>query len=100
MDGQYVDLEMDDDDVSEGLKAYPGIERSGPQYPPELCFCLTDKVLEKMGLDSQDAKQGGIIHIHAFARITSVNHSDYGSRIECSMIAMKIEDESLEDEEN
>lgn len=93
-------MELDDEDKLDA--AMPIQMADKPNYPYGLCFCLTDKELAKLELDPHDAIEGGIIHIHALARIKHVSHTDDSTTGKCSRIECQIEDLSIEseDEEN
>jgi hypothetical protein len=71
-----------------------------PDVPPGLCICLTETELQKLELDS-DCDVGDYLHGRFMARVTSVNKSESGGgarcRIELSLIAMNLENESTED---
>ncbi len=90
-------MELDDDeDRYEGL---PAIAENppGPEYPSELCICLTDRVLDKMGMDD-DLEKDDLIHLFAMVKVTSVKKIDDCTRIECQIVAMGAEEEMSETE--
>lgn len=71
------------------------------QYPYGLQITLTHAELEKMDLDPADAVVGGMIHLHALARIVSASiDANEGGNTCC--IRLQIEDMCVEseDEEN
>lgn len=72
-----------------------------PDYPYGLRICLTEKELSKLDLDPSSAEVGGIVHMHAIARITHVSHTDSPMGYDCR-IEVQIEDLCVEseDEEN
>lgn len=92
-----VSLELDDD---EQYDAVP-IMGAKPRFPYGTRISLTEKELEKMKLDHADAVVGGMIHLHAMARITSVSENDTDQG-KCCRIELQIEDMCVEseDEEN
>lgn len=76
----------------------PSIEHT-PDVPPGLCICLTEAELTKLDLDDE-CEVGDLLHCMIMARVTSILKNDGPSgkkcRIELSVIAMSIEDESTE----
>lgn len=70
-------------------------------YPYGLCISLTHDELEKLGMDA-DCEVGDVLHMHCFAKVTSVNKRDTGAgpecRIELQITHISAEDESEEDE--
>ncbi len=92
-------MELDDEDQFDMVPVSPGMAK--PLYPYGLRITLTDKELEKMDLDHSEAFVGGIIHLHAMARITSVSENDTDQG-KCCRIELQIEDMCVEseDEEN
>ncbi len=47
-----------------------------PVYPSGLSICLCDDELEKLKLDPDQLKRGDILHLSAFAKITSISSTD------------------------
>lgn len=95
-------MKLDDEDLMEGVSApFPLSTMDRPEYPYGLQITLTDKELEKMDLDVADAEAGGIVHLHAMARIISVSQEDLRGK-KCCCIRLQIEDMCVEseDEEN
>ena len=97
--GPLVDMEMTDDEKLD--RAIPEMP-SKPDYPWGLRISLTEKELEKLGLDA-DCDIGDLIDIRAFAVVTSVskNKMDSGEesvRVELQIEKMCVEDELSEDE--
>jgi hypothetical protein len=73
------------------------------EYPYGLNICLTDRELAILDLDPEDACIGGIVHMHALARITavSINSGKDGKRcrVELTLENLAIESEDAEAEE-
>lgn len=97
-----VSMKMDAE--APGERAYDAVVPSmieKQEYPWGLQLTLTHKELEKMDLDPADAVIGGMIHLHAMARITSVS-MDQGTNGKSCCIRLQIEDMCVEseDEEN
>lgn len=94
-----VSLELTDEEKIDTLMPIPMAER--PEYPFGLRISLTHRELEKMNLDPAEACVGGLVHLHAMARITAVSMEDRGERKECRL-ELQIEDMCVEgeDEEN
>lgn len=91
----YVDMELDDDRTSDMVTAYPAMKDRGPQYPYGLRICLDEASLKRLKFDHGDFRVGGILHLHAFARVSSV--SDDSPRVELQLTDLKIESEDAED---
>lgn len=96
-----VSLELDDEDKLDMVCPMPMSER--PRFPYGTKICLTDKELAKLNLDPKDAFVGGMVHIHAMARITSASCEDteggQRSRVELQIEDMCIESEDEENDE-
>ena len=96
-----TDMEMDDDAKLDA--AVPTLAMR-PDYPYGLRITLTDKELEKMGLDHEEAEVGGTVHLFGMAEITSVSKTDDGNgkccRVELQIQKLGIESEDAENEEN
>jgi len=98
---QMVDMELDDEDKMD--LAPPDIMVK-PKYPPGLRIYLTEKEFDKLGLDHEEAEVGGMVHLHAMGRITSVSSNeveggDPNCRVEIQIEDLEIESEDEEDEE-
>lgn len=95
-----VSLEMDDEDVLDMACPIPIDVANRPKYPYGTQIVLTDKELAKLGCDAGEAFVGGMIHIHAMARITSVSSTDTSDgkrdRVELQIEEMCIEGEDAE----
>lgn len=72
------------------------------EYPYGLCISLSEKDLEKLDLDDE-VEAGDFLHGAFMAKVTSITHSssenNKGCRIELQIVAMGIEDESTEYED-
>ena len=72
-----------------------------PDVPYGLCITLTDRELEKLDLDD-DCDVGDLVHLFAMGKVTSVSKNDgpmgCSCRVEISLIALRVEDESTEEE--
>ena len=89
-------------------KEYPYLATTGEvsnanKYPYGLCISLSQAELDKLGLEG-DCSAGDMIHLCAFARVTSVSQreevdGDLKSRIELQITHLGIENESTENEE-
>lgn len=90
-----VSLELTDEEKHETLMPIP-MDR--PDYPFGLRICLTDREMEKMDVDPAEACVGGLVHLHAMARITSVS-SDERDGKKCCRVEMQIEDMCIEGED-
>jgi len=89
-------MEMDDDDKLDAAMPIAMPER--PDYPYGLRICLTEKELEKLGLDCEEAVEGGIFHGHFLARICCVTKTDQNGDKSCRIEA-QIEDLAIESED-
>ena len=61
-------------------------------------ICLTHAELDKLNLDMSEVEIGGIFHMHALARITSVSQTD-GPDGPCCRVEAQIEDMAIESED-
>lgn len=76
------------------------------KFPYGLSISLTEKELEKLGLDD-DVEAGDYLHCVMMAKVTSVHHHhtdtedgvDRGCRVEMQIVAMAVEDENTEYED-
>lgn len=98
-----VSLELDDEDQLDAVMPMPMADR--PRWPFGTRMSLTDKEMGKMKLDPSEAFVGGLIHLHAMARITSVSQNDtpdgqcFRMEIQCESMCIESEDEENEEEE-
>lgn len=95
---KLVDMELSDENKIDVAMPIPMPNR--PDYPYGLRLCLTEKELDKLGLDA-DCEIGDVIDLRAFAVVTSisVNESDGGTckRVELQVQKLAIEDEAREE---
>lgn len=95
-----VSLELDDDDILDMACPIDIPMSNRPKFPYGTQIVLGDRELEKLGCDVGDAFVGGMIHIHAMARITSVSQNDTAdgkkSRVELQLESMCVEGEDVE----
>lgn len=72
-------------------------------YPYGLRICLTEVELEKLGFSVDDLAVEDMVHLHAFATVTSVseNSTDKGKtcRVELTLTHISAEDEEEENQE-
>ena len=80
---------------AEKAEAYAPVMPAGPDVPPGLCICLTERELERFGVDD-DVEVGDLLHLMIMVQATSVHKEDGTCRIEASIIAGRVEDESTE----
>lgn len=66
-----VSLELDDESKLDAIMPMPMPDR--PDYPFGTQICLTDREIRKMGIDPDDFVKGGLVQIHATARVTSTS---------------------------
>lgn len=96
-------MEMDDEDMMDMACPMPIDLKNRPKFPWGLKICLTQSEVDKLEIDPEDAFVGGIVHLHALARITSVSCEQTEGGPSCR-IELQIEDMALplesEDEEN
>lgn len=99
------DMELEDEEVLD-CPAPADCERA--KYPYGLRISLTEKELEKLDIDPDEAFVGGICHLHALAKITSVSKNETqdadgdpheNCRIELQICAMAVESEDEENDE-
>ena len=96
-----VSMEYDDEDKLDAAGPFP--LPSKPDFPYGLQICLTEKEFRKLDLDPSEAFVGGICHLHALARITSVSANDGASgsscRVEMVLEYLSVESEDQENDE-
>ena len=100
-----TDMELDDDAI---LDCVVPMDCERPKYPYGLRICLTEKEMEKLDIDPSEAFVGGMVHLHALAKITSVscNETEGGdgetnenARVEMQICYLAIESEDEENEQ-
>lgn len=93
------DMELDDEDKLDAMM--PIAMSKKPDYPFGLRISLSEKELEKLGVDPAEAYVGGTVHLFAMAEITSVSKTEDGNG-DCCRVEMQIQKLGVEseDEEN
>ena len=71
------------------------MQSMAPDVPSGLCLRITDRELEKLGLDD-DVEVGDLLHLRIMVQATSVHKTEAGCTIEAAIIAGVVEDESHE----
>lgn len=92
-------MELDDDAVADMPTPIDIPMSQRATFPYGLRICLTDKELEKMGIDVSDAKIGGMMHMHAMGRVTSVS-SEAREGGKSERLEIQIEDLCIECEDD
>jgi hypothetical protein len=100
---KLTDMELDDEDkLDMCLPCGPGEKPKGPEYPWGLRISLSEKELEKLGLDVKDASVGDMIDMRAFAVVTSISQDERDGkkscRVELQIQKLAIENEMQEDD--
>jgi hypothetical protein len=96
---RYRDMKNEEDeDEDDHLRLKP----IQSEYPHGLSISLTEKELEKLDL-CEEVEVGDFLHGAFMAKVTSVSSHSHeggkGMRIELQIVAMAIEDESVEAED-
>ena len=95
---KLTDMELSDDDkMDECFPCGPDMKPKGPDYPWGLRISLTDKELDKLGLDAKDADCGDVIDMRAFACITSISYDDRDGK-KCCRVELQIQKLAIENE--
>jgi hypothetical protein len=89
-------MEYDDSDKLDAVMPIPMPDK--PDFPFGLRICLTEKELEKLGLDHTEAEVGGMVHGHFMANITSVSAEQRDGNDTCR-VELQIQALSIEAEE-
>lgn len=73
-----------------------------PEFPWELRIALTEKTMEKLGLDPASAMQamGGIVHGHFMGRVTSTSQNQQVDGDMCSRVEIQIEALAIDSEDD
>ena len=87
-------MELDDDAKMDTVTPYPMPTK--PDFPYGLRISLTEKEFEKLGIDEKSAEVGGIFHLHAMARITSVSENKNEDGSVCCRVEAQIENMSID----
>lgn len=88
-------MEMDDEDKLDFSSPLP---MARPDFPCGLRICLTEKELDKLGVQPTAEAVGNLVHLFAMARVTSLSHHTNDAGDDCCRVELQIEDLSLEDE--
>lgn len=98
---KMVDMALPAEEAKEDCMPCPMPDNGGPRYPYNLCICLTDNELDKLGLDAS-CDVGDTIRFNAEAKVTSVscNETQDGkcNRVELQITALGIDGMTEEDE--
>lgn len=89
-------MAMDDEESFDAPMPIPMADK--PEYPYGLRICLTDIEMTKLGIDPAEAMQGigGVVFLHALARITSASMNQMESGDACCRVELQIEDMSID----
>ena len=90
-------MELSDDDKMDAVM--PIAMPDKPDFPYGLRITLTDKELDKLDLDHADAEVGGLVHMFAMARITSVSENEMNGGEKCCRVELQIESLGIESED-
>lgn len=93
-------MALDEDEQFE--YAMPIAADDKPEYPYELRLSLSDKTMAKLGIDPEEAVGGvgGMVMIHAMARITSASiNQREGEEEPCARVELQIEEMAIDGEE-
>lgn len=95
-----VSMELDDEDKHDACQPISMPDK--PDFPYGLRISLTETEIDKLDLDHASLQVGGLIHLHGFARITSVGYSEHrseGGGGKSQYCELQIEDLSIESED-
>lgn len=96
-------MELDDEAILDMPCPIPIAAKDRPRFPYGLRISLTQDELNKLELEAADCFVGGMVHLHAMARITSVSEDQMEDgkkcRVELQIEALCIESEDRENEE-
>lgn len=99
---KLVDMAQSPEEAKEDMPCPVMPDISTPRYPYGLALCLTDKELDKLGLDAS-CDVGDTIRFNAEAKVTSVscNETDSGKhcRVELQITSLGIDGMTEEAEE-
>lgn len=102
---RMIDMARSPEEVKKDLApmSMPSPDASAPVYPWGLCINLTERELEKLGIDASDCCTGDMIHLFAIAKVTSKNDTEVetagGEREKRCRIELQITHLGLEDED-
>jgi hypothetical protein len=83
------DKKKQEDRMKEMFETKP----DGLEYPPGCCICLTDEVLEKLGIEDMP-DMGDSVHLCITGKVTGVSSDKMGRRIELQCTEMQAGDGS------
>ena len=90
-------MELSDDEKLD----YPmPLPMKRPDFPCGLILTITEREIEKLKIDPDDAEIGGLVHLFAMARVISVNRNQDDKGKECCRIGLQIEDLGFESEDD
>lgn len=92
---KLVSMELSDEDKLDAIEAVPSI-KDQPDFPYGLRICLTQKELDKLGIEA-DCDIGDYIDLRAFARVTSVSQNEVNGEQQCR-VELQIEQLAVENE--
>ena len=103
----FTDMaQTEDDKVDTGLAGHL-LGEDGPKYPYGLKINLTEKEIEKLGVDTSDWKPGDVFQLHALAKVVGTHESEREGGNKCCNVEMQIthlaadsEDEGEDEEEH
>lgn len=90
-------MEMTDDEKLDTVM--PVSMASKPDFPYGLRICLTEREFDKLDLDPHEAEVGGLVHLFAMARVTSIHSSQDEDGEPCHRVELQIEDLDIESED-
>jgi len=93
---KLTDMELSDDEKID--REMPGATPSKPDFPWGLRISLTEKELEKLGLDA-DCDIGDMIDLRAFAVVTSVSKNKSTEGADSCRVELQIEKMAVESED-
>ena len=88
-----TDREREHERMKDMLDSKP----DGMEFPPGCCICLTDEVLEKLGIDEMP-EEGDTLHLCCEAKVTGYSSGTMGKRVELQITGMACDNEDGDDE--
>jgi hypothetical protein len=97
---KLVSMELTDDEKLDIMACQPVALKDAPEYPWGLQIELSNRELEKLGLEA-DCSVGDIIDLRCFARVVGVNRTETAmgpeDRVSLQITDMATENESDEE---